>query len=460
MTDTQDKHYILAITVLASFSGALMLSAVNVALPSIGIDLSMNAVQLGWVAQSYALASAIFVIPFGRLADIWGRKKVFTTGLVIALVSTFASAFSISSIMLITLRVLQGIGISMVYSTVIALLTSAYPLTERGKVLGISAASVYVGLSLGPTIGGLLTQNFGWRSVFLMYLIVQLPALIIVLQKVHREWREAKGEKFDITGSLLFSIMLFAIMYGFSSLPSALGIGTILIGVIALAGFIAWELRVKSPLLNIQLLTRNRLFSLSNLSQFLFYGAVFSVTLIMSLYLQYVKGFSPQNAGLILLSQPVMQAAFSPVGGRISDRIQPRIIASAGAVIALAGLLILFTATEGDSMLFIILGLILVGSSFGFFSPPNTNAIMSSVEKKSYGVASAIESTSRNIGMTFSIGIIMLLFSIYMGTAQITPEHYADFMDSIRMAFLILSGLCLCSIFVSALRGKVVFTQK
>jgi EmrB/QacA subfamily drug resistance transporter len=460
MADTQDNRYILTIAVLTSFCNALIISAVIIALPAIGNDLNMNAVQLGWVTQSHSLASAIFILPFGRVADIWGRKKTFTTGLVITIVSTFLATFSISFLMLIPLRVIQGIGMAMMFSTGVALLTSAYPRTDRGRVLGINVAAVYVGLSLGPTIGGLLTQNLGWRSIFLLFVVLQIPALILVLNKVRREWREAKGEKFDITGALLFSIMLFSIIYGFSSLPATMGIVIMLIGVMALVAFIMWELKVKSPLLNVHLLTRNRVLSLSSLAQFIFYSALFSVSFILSLYLQYIKGLSPQDAGFILLSQPVMQAAFSPIAGRISDRIQPRIIVSASVVIALVGLLLLLGATENTSMLLIILGLILVGLSFAFFSPPTMNAIMSSMESKYYGVASAIDSTSRNIGMTFSMSILMLLFSIHMGTAQITPEHYADFVESIRTALIIFSGFCLCCIFVSLARGKVVFTQK
>lgn len=460
MTDAKDKHYILVVNILTSFSGALMLSAVNIALPAIGKELLLNAVQLGWVTQLFALASAIFILPFGRIADIWGRKKIFTLGLVIATVSTLLLAFSNSFLMLAVLRVFQGMGMGMLYSTGIALLTSAHLPSERGMVLGINAAAVYLGLSLGPTIGGLLTQNLGWRSVFFLSLALQIVALILVLGKVRREWREAKGEKFDMTGALLFSIMLFLVMYGFSSLPATSGIVILLIGVIALVAFVAWELKVKSPLLNIRLLTRNRMFSLSNLAQFMFYAALFPVSFILSLYLQYIKGLSPQDAGFILLSQPVMQAIFSPLAGRISDRIQPRIIVSASVVIALAGLLLLFSATENTSMLLIILGLILTGLSFAFFAPPNINAIIGSVEKKYYGIASAIDSTTRNVGMTFSMSILMLLFSLHMGTAQITPEYYPDFVESIRIAFLIFSGICLCCIFVSLLRGKVVFTQQ
>jgi len=456
MAATQDRHYILIASSLTAFSGSLMSSAVNVALPAMGNDLSMTAVQLGWVSQAYILTMAIFILPFGRIADILGRRKIFAIGLVAATVSALTLALSISFPMLVVLRVIQGIGVAMVNSTGIALLSSAYPPSERGKVLGISVAAVYVGLSLGPTIGGILTQNFGWRSVFLLSLGLQIPALVLIFKKIQSEWREAKGEKFDITGTLIFAIMLFAIMYGFSSIPAADGIVSISIGILALAAFIIWESKNKSPILNIRLLIGNRLFVLSSLAQFMYYCAVFSVAFILSLYLQYIKGLGPQNAGFILLAQPIMQVIFSPLAGRISDKIQPRTIVSISTIIALIGLLLLFTATEGASMLLIIIGLILVGLSYAFFASPNINAIMSSVDKKHYGVAAAIDSTTRAVGMAFGMSIVMLLFSIQMGTAQITPEYYSQFVESVRTILLIFCGICLCCFFISSARGKVI----
>ncbi len=462
MADTQEKHYLLIIAVLTSFAGPVMLSAVTIALPAMGKELSMNAVELSWIAQSFSLAMAVFVLPFGRLGDIWGRKKIFTLGLSIAVVSTLLSALATSFLMLISLRVLQGIGMSMLYSTSVAMLISSYLPAERGRVLGINVAAVYSGISLGPVIGGILTQNFGWRSIFFLFAALQLPALVLLLARVRTEWREAQGEKFDIAGALLFAAMLFCLMYGFSLLPAATGIGMIVIGIIGLAAFVAWERKAASPMFNIQLLTKNRMFAFSNLAQMLFYLAIFSIAIILSLYLQYVKGFSPQNAGLIILAQPVVQAALSPVAGRLSDRVQPRLIVTAGVATALVGLLILFaaTATANTALLFIIVSLVLLGAGLAFFAAPNTNAIMGSVERKYYGVGSALEMATRNVGMAFSMGILMLLFSLYMGTAQITPEYYAAFVNSIRMALLIYAGFCVCGIVASAARGKVVSRQE
>jgi MFS family permease len=457
VTEARDRRYILVVACLTSFASTLATSAVVVALPAIGTELSLNAVQLGWIAQGLVLASAVFVLPFGRLADIWGIRKIFAIGLVVSTASMFLAGWSTSFLMLLLLRVVQGIGFAMVYSTGVALLTSSYPLAERGKVLGINMAAIYVGLSLGPSIGGILTENVGWRSIFFLSFALLLVGLAILFSRVRREWREAKGEKYDLLGSVLFCIMLFALMYGFSLLPTATGIWIVSIGVIGLVGFVAWEFRTETPIFNMHLITRNRLFAFSSLTQFMYHVSMFSVSFVVSLYLQYIHGFSPQTAGFVMLAQPVVQAALATVGGRLSDRVQPRIIASVGLIIVLAGLLLLLFYTTSNTLLLlvVIISLALLGAGAAFFAPPNANAIMSSVEMKQFGVASAIESVTRSTGQSFSMGILLLLFSVRMGTAQITPEYYPAFTESIKIALVVFAALCFCSIFVSAARGKL-----
>ncbi len=456
MPDTRDRFYILIVVVLTSLGGPLLMSAITVALPSIAQELPMTAVQMGWVSLAFTLASAILILPFGRLADIAGRKKIFAVGVSIATVAILLSTIAGSAIILILLQAVQGIGWAMVFSCGVALLTSAYPPQERGKALGYHVASVFLGLSLGPTVGGFLTQNLGWRSVFYLAVVLLLPAIILLMTRVKKEWADAKGEKFDIAGSVIFSLMLFCLLYGFSSLPSQRGITIILIGIIALITFMLVERRAKSPILQINLLTGNRLFTFSCLVHFLYYVATFALTFSMSLYLQYIQGFSPQNAGLVLLIQPVVMACFSLIAGRVSDRVQPRIVASAAIIIVLTGILLLRSSMQNMSITTVFVGLFLLGFGYAFYASPNMNAIMSSVEKKFYGVASAMESSVRLVGVTVSTGVVMLLFSINMGTAQITPEFYPEFLESIRTAFAIFAGLCLCGVVVSITRGKVV----
>lgn len=453
--DVVNKKSALIIAVLSSFLTPFMVSSVNIALPSIGKEFSMDAVLLNWVATSYLLAAAMFLVPFGRIADIYGRKKIFTCGILFYTLSSLFSALSTSAASLICSRILQGISSAMVFGTGIAILTSVFSAEERGKVLGINVAAVYTGLSLGPFLGGFLTRHFSWRSIFFANVPVGLIIIIFIFLKLKGEWAEARGEKFDFTGSIIYSFTLLAIMYGFSLLPGIIGAWLILTGILGILTFIRWEIKVKNPVLNINIFRNNAVFTFSNLAALINYSATFAVTFLLSLYLQYIKGFNPQTAGLILIFQPVVMAFFSPFAGRLSDRIEPRVVASMGMALTAAGLFLLIFLSKKTTLEFIIADLILLGFGFALFSSPNTNAIMGSVENKFYGVASGTLGTMRLIGQMLSMGIAMLIFAIYIGRVQITPEYYPLFLSSIRTSFIIFTVLCFGGIFASLVRGKM-----
>ena len=449
------KRAVLLVATMASFLFPFLGSSVNVALPSIGKDLSADAVTLGWIATAYLLSSAALLVPLGRAADIYGRKRIFTCGIVILTVSSFLSGIASSAAMLISFRVLQGVGGSMIGGTGVAMLTSAYPPDERGKVLGINVAAVYVGLSLGPVLGGVLTQHLGWRSIFLINVPLGLLLIGVILWKLKGEWAEARGERFDLAGSIIYSIALVVLVYGFTILPAMLGVWLIIAGVVGLSAFTRWEMKTRSPVLDINLFRNNRVFVFSNLAALINYSATFAVAFLISLYLQYIKGFEPQSAGLILVAMPAMQAIFSPIAGKLSDRIEPRVIASAGMALTTIGLVI-FIFLNGQTPLELIIGtLILSGLGFAFFSSPNTNAVMSSAPKRAYGVASATLATMRQVGMVFSMGVAMLMFALYIGRVQITPEHYLLFLGSMKTSFTIFAVICFGGIFASLARGKV-----
>jgi len=410
---------------------------------------------LGWVATAYLLAAAMFIVPFGRLADIYGRKKIFTYGIVTFTLASFFSALAQSPLLLIAFRVIHGIGSAMIFGTAVAILTLVFPAHERGKALGISVASTYLGLSLGPFVGGILTQHLGWRSVFLSNVPLGLFVIALIVWKLKGEWADARGERFDAIGSLIYSLMLAAIMYGFSQLPAPVGWWLILLGIVGVIAFVRWELRVAHPVFNVQIFRSNRVFTYSNVAALINYSGTFAVSFLLSLYLQYVRGFSPQTAGLILIAQPIVMTIFSPVAGLLSDRIEPRIIASAGMTVMAVGLAFLVVVTEQTPLWFIIADMIFLGFGYALFSSPNTNAVMSSVEKRFYGVASGILGTMRLVGMMFSMGIAMLIFAIFMGKAQITPSYYPLFLKGMRVAFVIFSLLSFGGIWASLARGTV-----
>jgi len=454
MNNAVNKTVILFIAALSSFLMTFTGSSINIALPSIGSEFQMDAVLLGWVATAYILATLMFFLPFGRLADIHGRKRILICGIFIYTIASLFLSFVPSATSLITLRAVQGIGSAMVGVTGVAILVSVFPVRERGKALGIAVATTYLGLSLGPVLGGLLTQHLGWRSIFLATVVLGLIVIALTFWKVRGEWAEAKGEKFDLRGSIIYGFALIGIMYGSSLLPATSGIWLIIAGSLGILVFIKWEMKVKNPILDISLFTKNRVFAFSNLAALISYGSTFAVTFLLSLYLQYVKGLNPQDAGLILVSMPAMQAVFSPLAGRLSDRIEPRTLASAGMAITTGTLGLFIFLNEGTTLVFIIATLVILGSGLAFFSSPNTNAIMSSVSQKVYAVASATLATARQVGMMFSMGIAMLLFAIYIGRVEITPEYYPLFLKSMSVAFIIFAILCFGGIFASLARGK------
>jgi EmrB/QacA subfamily drug resistance transporter len=443
---------LLAATI-ASFFTPFMGSSINIALPSIGLDFGADAIILNWVTNGFLLAAAIFAVPFGRVADIHGMKKIFTYGIIIFTVASLLCALSPSSFALIGARILQGIGSAMIFVTGLAIISSVYPPQHRGKAIGINVAAVYVGLSFGPVLGGFMTQYLGWRSIFLLMIPFGILVIGIVFWKLKDEWAASRGETFDYVGSILYSLMLFLVMYGFSNLPQIDGWAMLIFGIIGFLAFIRWELRTKSPVFNIRLF-KNTAFTFSSVAALINYSATFAVTLLLSYYLQYIKGLEPQTAGIILVAQPIIMAITAPIAGRMSDRIDARIIATTGmATVTLA----LFTMTFIDSttpITNIIIGLAVLGLGFGLFSSPNTNVIMGSVERKFYGVASATVSTMRLIGQTMSIGIATLVFALFIGRVQISPSQYPALMGSIQICFVVFTALCFIGIFVSWYRGN------
>ena len=449
------KRATLLVAAIASFLTPFAGSSVTIALPSIGKYFSMDAVLLGWVATSYILAAAALLVPFGRIADIYGRKKVFAVGIVVYTVSSLLAGFSTSATLLVSFRVLQGVGSAMIFGIAVAILTSAFPADERGQALGVNVAAVYLGLSLGPFLGGSLTEHLGWRSVFWVNVPLGLIIVGLVLWKLGGEWAEARGEKFDLVGSITYSLSLVAVIYGFSVLPSMLGIWLIILGTLGMLAFFYWEARTESPVLDINLFRRNPLFAFSNLAALINYTATFAIAFLLSLYLQYIRGLSPQSAGLILVAQPAVQAIFSPLAGRLSDKVEPRVIVSVGMALTFVGLCLLTQMSEETMLSFIIGSLILIGFGLALFSSPNTNAVMSSVENRFYGVASGTVGTMRMTGQMLSMGIVMIILAVYIGRVQITPEHYPLLVQSIKIAFTVFAALCFGGIFASLARGKM-----
>lgn len=453
--DASLKKITLIIACTASFITPFMGSAINLAIPSIGKEFNSSALLLGWVASSFLLASAAFLVPFGRLADIVGRKKVFTLGIVLFMLSSVLCGLSWSIGSMIAFRSLQGVGSAMIFGTGMAILTSVYPPQERGRVLGINVATVYTGLSLGPVLGGILNHNLGWRSIFYLTALVALVVLALVLYGLKGEWAGARGERFDYTGSLLYSAGLVSFLYGISSISeSAWAKYMLAAGFVVLVAFVRYELKVRQPVLNLTLFSKNVTFAFSNLAALINYSATFAVGFLLSLYLQVVMGYDSQTAGFILLSQPVLMAVLSPFAGNISDRVEPRIVSSLGMALTTLGLFIFCFLTAATPPWLVIINLALLGTGFALFSSPNTNSVMGSVEKRFYGIASSTLGTMRLTGQAVSMAIVTLLLALYVGNVQLSQANPVSLVQGTRTAFIVFTVLCLGGVFASLARGN------
>jgi EmrB/QacA subfamily drug resistance transporter len=454
-SDSALERSALIVATLTSFMGPFMISSVNVALPAIQAELQMDAIQLSWIATAYLLAVAVGLVPAGKIADIHGRKKVFATGLAVYTIGAGLAAFANSATALIGLRVIQGLGAAMFVTTGMAIITSIFPPNKRGKVIGIYVAAVYIGLSVGPFAGGLLTHYFGWRSIFLSMLPLGLFSLLLTLHYLQGEWLGEPGQQLDVGGCLLYASAILAMVYGATRLPSTLGILLLLSGLLLFYIFIRHQLTARFPVFDVHLFAANKTFAYSSLAALLNYSATFAVTFLLSLYLQYLQGMSPQTAGSVLMAQPIVMAVLSPIAGRLSDRIEPRLLATSGMIITVIGVS-LFSMLQPDTQPYLIVAnLILLGTGFALFSSPNMSAIMGAVEKRDYGLASGTVATMRLLGQMFSMAMATIVLSLIVGRQAIAPENYGLFLRSIHTVFLISAVLCLSGVYFSWFRGTL-----
>ncbi|MDG5799772.1 MFS transporter [Marinilabiliaceae bacterium ANBcel2] len=451
-----DKKQISILTTVSvtSFLGTFLISSVNIALPQIEEVFDMDAVSLSWIITAFLLASAIFLLPVGRLADLTGLRRVYRTGVTIFTIFTILSAFSLSGWMLILFRFLKGIGASMVMSTGPAILVSSFPPTQRGRVLGISVSAVYIGLALGPFAGGLITQQLGWRWIFIISALLGLAALTLNVLYLREDKPFIYKSVIDIKSSLIYALALGSLVAGSSFITSLFGQLAVVAGLVFVVLFIYNEKLSGKPVIDINLFVKNRLFAYSNIAALINYSATFAIVFLLSLYLQKIKGLTAQEAGTVLLAQPLMMAILSPLTGRLSDRVDPKIPATIGMLLCAIGLIFFSFLNSGTSILFVVINLLLVGSGFGLFSSPNMNTIMSSVEKRQYGTATGIAATMRILGQIISMTLVTLFFSLYIGQERIAVVDDELFLTGMKVSFIVFAAICFCGVWFSYARNS------
>lgn len=450
-----EQKIIIGIVIITAFITTFTGSALNLSIPDIGKQFGVSAGDVGWLVTGYTLAVAAFSVPLGRLADITCRKTVLVTGLAVFVACCIAAVFSMSMGMLLVVRIIQGIGAAMIFSTNTAVLINAFPGSMRGQVLGYSIAATYVGLSAGPVVGGFLNYNFGWNSIFIVTGVLGLVAFIATVFRLPKEDADDAGRAFDMTGNVLFVLFIVLIMYGLSEIgkgivPIVLTVAGVVFGI----AFVVHELKVEEPAVKVSMFKENLGYAFSNLSALLNYGATFAIGYLISIYLQIVMDFSSQTAGLIMISQPAIMALLTPAAGKLSDRFSPFKLSSIGMALCAVGTGIFIFIKADTSLVTIIIALLITGLGFSLFSSPNTNAVMSCVEKQDYGVASSILATMRSIGHTLSMVIVTIVVSRYMSHVPLNEAPPEMLVQVINTSFIIFTVICVAGVFISLKRNR------
>lgn len=447
---------ILIVTTLASFLTAFISSAINVALPAISSDFALSSIMLTWIPTSYLLTTVIFLIPIGKLSDLISRELFFKIGITVFTAGTFFCSISNSGVILLISRIIQGLGAAFIFCTAIPTLISAYDKNQRGRIIGINTASVYVGLATGPILGGFFVDYLGWRYIFVFNYIIGIFIIFLGTKTLkHTPRQNFKLTEFDFKGTVIYMLMFTALFIGFSFIPQVTGFILITIAVIIFLIFLIIESKTKIPVFDFSLFRTNRVFLFSNIAALINYSSTFAIGFLMSLYLQNIKHISAKETGLLLIAQPVFMAIFSPLAGKLSDRKEPQIIASLGMSVITICLFFLIFVDPFFSKTIIIIIMSILGFGYALFSSPNSNAVMSSVESSSYSIAASTLSSMRMIGQSFSMGIVTMTFSIMLGSIKFIEIDASVLLSSIKLVLMIFVLLCFTGIFLSLARGSI-----
>ncbi len=446
MATSSAKRNILMISACGSFLAPFMVSALIVAIPAIGIEFSMSAVEISGLATVFFLAASMFLIPFGSLADIFGVKKIFSIGIVIYFVSAVLSALAPNASILIAARFLTGLGAAMIFGTSFALLSLSLPESERGEAMGINIASSLTGFALGFFLGGLFTYYANWRSIFVFTLPISALVIALIRMKLPGECAFSRGQKFDAIGSFMIAALLFLVILGLSKLPSAMGAVLIVGGIAVFLLFARHQSKSRSPVIDLHLFRSNRCFLFSNAAIMIYTTSTFAVIFLFSLYLQNILGFDSMQSGLILLASTLIMATLTIYAGRLSDRMDQYHLAFAGAALSLAGLLPMTNISPNTPFLQSFLELVLVLAGGAVFYPPMVKIIIGSISRDKYALGSSLEETMRLVGNAISMALVTVGFAFYLGGTDTIPENHPAFLQSMRLILATFSVLCVCSL--------------
>ncbi len=453
-----DRRWSVLLSIgIGTFMSALDGSVANVILPVVSRTFGTDITTVEWVVTIYLLVVSGLLLSFGRLGDLYGHKPVYVSGFVIFVIGSALCGLSPTAGMLIASRALQALGAAMLFSNAPAILTKNFPAAQRGQALGMQATMTYLGLTVGPSLGGWLTQQFGWHAVFFINVPVGLLALGLSLRFVPRDIPGQVVEKFDFAGALTFTAGLVALLLGLNQgsewgWTSPLILALLALAAVLLGVFIWIERRVPYPMLDLSLF-RRRLFSAAAASALLNYICLYSLVFLLPFYLMQGRGLDPGQAGLLLTAQPLVMALAAPLSGTLSDRIGSRVPGTLGMAILAGGLFLLSRLGANSSLNEVVLGLAIVGLGIGIFVSPNNSALMGAAPGHRQGIASGVLASARNVGMVLGVGLSGAIFTTVqaMGPASEGPRLLYQ---GIEVSFLVATGVAVLGALTSAVRGS------
>lgn len=441
---------------VGSFITPFTSTMLNLSLMAIGSEFGTSSHDLGYVNTVFLLSSVMMMVPLTKVTEKYGPKKVFISGLILMTVSSILSLLSPSFGLFILARIIMGIASAAVSITGIVMIVDSVDSKHRGKAIGINTTAVYLGMALGPTVGGFITDILGWRFLFLILLPIAVISLAI-MKNVNVPCTYGK-ERFDFAGAVMFMTMIAFLMYGIITLPGTRAIAFIAVGSVITVVFLKYVLQKTNPILNVKIY-RNRSFSYPLAATFLNYGASYSISFFLALYLQNIGALTATEAGLIMLVQPLIQVLLTAKIGSLSDRLDSRILTTAGMILISAAVIMILFLDMEISIPYVVFIMTVIGLGFSLFSAPNSSAIMSSVSPAERGTASGNLSMMRQAGMMVSMGIGMCCISVFMGsTAVMEPSTFGNFMTAMKIAFTFCLMMCIVGIYLSWKTGKKTYS--
>ncbi|MQF69176.1 MFS transporter [SAR202 cluster bacterium AD-804-J14_MRT_500m] len=468
---TNYKWWVASVLFLGLLVTVADFGEVSVAMPSISDHFESDLAVVQWLAIGNFLAISVFLLPMSRFADKVGRKKILVVGFLIFSLGAGLAGIAPNLGTLIFLRVVQGIALGMIQGNQMAILMAIFPSEERGKILGFQMTLVGVGLIVGPVVGGLLTSWFGWRAIFYFNFpmgVICLLLIILVLdeRRVSSVQDVNKIIQFDWIGAVISAATLIVFLIGLSNpfdWSLAYQLALLLTSAVLAGAFVLWETNYSSPMLDLRLFAQP-LFTSSVISRIIIFLCVGPVIFLIPFYLQSVAGYTPGQAGIILMTNAIGLLVAGPIAGRLSDRYGWRIFTVGGSLASAMGLLILSALSQDTALPIIVIGILLPSIGNGMFSAPSSAAILSVVPGSSYGIISALIQLLRNTSMVTGIATATLITTLIMTnsgldvnlgdiTGEADPAAANAFVSAIRTVFLTMAGLQIIGAVLSLYKG-------